>query len=83
MITIYTKDNCQYCDRAKAFLDIHKVPYTAWNIEYSPDAREFLKSKGHKTVPQLYLDEDTLAVEGGYDGLTRLSLEQIAHLKGL
>lgn len=34
-------------------------------------ACEFVKSKGHKTVPQIYL-EGKILVEGGYDGLKAL-----------
>jgi len=83
MITIYTKPNCSYCDRAKAFFELHGISYATWNIEFSPEAREFLKARGHRTVPQFYTHEDTLVVEGGYEGLAKLSLEQIAVLKGL
>ena len=35
-----------------------------------PRALEFIKSKGHRTVPQIYLGE-TVLVEGGYDGLKK------------
>lgn len=33
-------------------------------------ALEFIKSQGHKTVPQIYFNGSVL-VEGGYTGLTK------------
>jgi glutaredoxin 3 len=82
MIIVYTKDNCDFCERAKWFLKDRKVPCHAWNIEYSSEARQFLKARGHATVPQFYVD-DTLLVEGGYEGLLQLTDEQIDHLRGV
>ena len=42
------------------------------------DAMAFIKSKGHRTVPQLYL-EGRLLVEGGYDGLRQLLPFELTH----
>ena len=82
MLTVYTKTNCRFCELAKGFLKIHKIPFHTWNIDFSDEAKAFLKERGHKTVPQFYVD-DLLVVEGGYEGLTHLSQEQIDHLRGV
>jgi glutaredoxin 3 len=71
MITVYTKDFCPYCDGAKAYLKKIGEPYEEVNITNNPELREWMRSQGHKTVPQLYYN-DKLLVEGGYTGLTQL-----------
>lgn len=75
-ITIYTKDMCPYCDRAKAKLKMMNIPYQERNITKDPEMRDWLKSQGHRTVPQLYLD-DTLFVQGGCDGLMAMNEKEI------
>ena len=42
------------------------------------EALEFVKSRGHKTVPQIYLD-DRLLVEGGYDALVKILPVDLEH----
>ena len=31
-VEIYTKDNCMYCQKAKALLSMHKIPYTEHDV---------------------------------------------------
>lgn len=68
MITLYSKPSCPYCDRAKIWLESNDISYEVINVLDSPDALSFIKSRGHKTVPQLYYNGEVF-VEGGYDGL--------------
>lgn len=70
MITVYSKPNCPYCDRTKIWLEHNDLPYHVINVLEDPNALEFIKSKGHKTVPQIYYN-GALLVEGGYTGLTK------------
>lgn len=79
MITLYTKDQCPYCDMAKSFLDSHSFAYEAINIAENNDAKEFIVSRGHRSVPQIYKDGEVLVMGGwsalreiGVDGLKRL-----------
>jgi glutaredoxin len=67
MITVYSKNNCPFCDRAKALLENKGVEYTVVNIEEAPEARELLVDQGLRSVPQIFNDGELLA--GGYQGL--------------
>lgn len=67
MITVYSKNNCPFCDRAKALLENKGVEFKVVNIEDEPDAREFLVDQGLRSVPQIFNDGVLLA--GGYQGL--------------
>jgi glutaredoxin len=71
MITVYSKDLCPHCDGAEHYLKQNNFEYKKVNIAEDKDAYEFVKSQGHKTVPQIYYN-DYLLVEGGYDGLRKL-----------
>ena len=76
MLTVYSKTVCPYCVQAKSFLKSKNIPFEEINIETTPDAREFIMSSGHRTVPQIYHDGE-LFVEGGWQGLSKLSAEDI------
>ena len=80
MITVYTKDFCPYCDGAKAYLKKIGEEYKEVNITNDETLREWMKTQGHKTVPQLYYN-DKLLVEGGYTGLTQLLPQDIQEKK--
>jgi glutaredoxin 3 len=77
MITVYSKKNCPFCDQAKALLKIKGKQFTEVKIDEDTDAREFVLAEGHRTVPQLYKD-GKLLVEGGFQGLKKLTDEQWA-----
>jgi glutaredoxin-like protein NrdH len=70
MITVYSKPNCPYCDRTKIWLEHNNLPYQVVDVMADSSALEFIKSQGHKTVPQIYFNGSVL-VEGGYTGLTK------------
>jgi glutaredoxin len=76
LITLFTKKNCPYCDSAKALLDSKKIGYEVIDITENTDAKEFVVSRGHTTVPQLYVGEEIL-VHGGYIGLYKMTTEEI------
>lgn len=81
MITIYSKNNCPYCVQAKNLLELKGIEYTEVKIDEVSDAREFILSQGHRTVPQIYRD-GKLLVEGGFQGLKRQSEEFFQSIKG-
>ena len=81
MITIYSKNNCPFCDQAKNLLKLKGVDYSEIKIDEDQTAREFVLSKGHRTVPQIYQDGELL-VEGGFQGLQRQTNEFFQTLKG-
>lgn len=75
MLTVYSKSNCPFCEQAKAFLDSKGVEYRIIKIDENPEAREFLMQQGFRSVPQIF-SEDELFVEGGYQGLVRLTEDE-------
>lgn len=66
-LTVYTKNHCPFCDRAKALLDNKGVSYKSINIEDDSEAREFLLEQGLRSVPQIF--NGTTLLPGGYQGL--------------
>lgn len=76
MLTIYSKNNCGFCTQAKKLLDRYQVEYKEIKVDETPEAKEFIVNEGHRTVPQIYLD-NKLFVEGGFQGLSRLTESEI------
>jgi len=67
MIKIYTKTTCPYCDQAKQLLEAFGFEYNTINIEQDSEARSWLLNEGHRSVPQIYVNDKLL--EGGLTGL--------------
>jgi glutaredoxin len=80
MLLVYTKNDCPYCDRAKALLESKSVPYKAINIQENPEAREFLMNQGLRSVPQIF--DDTTLLPGGFQGLDSKPQEFFEQYKG-
>ena len=76
MLTVYSKNNCPFCVQAKNLLKLKNIEFEEINIEDYPDAREFILSEGHRTVPQIYKD-GKLFVQGGFQGLSKLTEDQL------
>jgi glutaredoxin len=80
MITVYSKNNCPFCDRAKALLESKQIPFNVIKLEDQPDAREFLMDQGLRSVPQIF--KDGVLLPGGYQGLAGKDEEFFNTLKG-
>lgn len=80
MITMYSKNNCPFCDRAKALLESKGIEFKTVNIEQEPDAREYLVDQGLRSVPQIF--KDGILLPGGYQGLAGKPEEFFNTLKG-
>jgi glutaredoxin 3 len=76
MLTIYSKTVCPYCVQAKNYLKSKNISYREINIEEDTEAQEFIRSQGHRTVPQIYMD-GKIFVEGGWTGLSKMTAEDI------
>lgn len=76
MLKVYSKENCTFCVQAKKLLESKNIEYQEIRVDLDPDAREYVMSRGHRTVPQIYLD-DELFVEGGFQGLVKLSDQEL------
>jgi glutaredoxin 3 len=70
-VTIYTRDMCGYCARAKSLLDGKGVSYTEHNASFSPALRKEMteRSRGASTFPQIFINDFHV---GGCDDLHAL-----------
>lgn len=66
MINIYGADRCPWCVKAKRLCDDMGVEYQYQDIGATPSLREYISSKGLKTIPQCFDDETHI---GGYERL--------------
>lgn len=68
-ITVYGKENCRYCTRAKSLLEFHKWDYEYLTLgeDYSrKDLAELVGLGARMTVPQIVIDGELI---GGYSDL--------------
>lgn len=79
MITVYSRDNCQHCDSAKTWLRNRNINFRDVNIDQDSQARDFMVSEGHRSVPQFYVGT-RLLVSGGWSGLQKLSASTVMDL---
>lgn len=82
MLTVYSKNNCPFCVQAKNLLTLKGIEFEEINIEQQPEAREFIVSEGHRTVPQIYKNGE-LFVPGGFQGLQRLTEDELRSKAGV
>ncbi len=55
-IDLYSKDYCQYCQRAKEMLNIKGVRYNVIDVTYDSNLEaEMWRRSGRKTVPQIFI----------------------------
>lgn len=76
MLTVYSKANCPFCTQAKNLLGLKGIEFEEVRIDEIPEAREFVLAEGHRTVPQIYKD-GKLFVQGGYQGLSKLTEQEL------
>ncbi len=60
MFTLYTKNDCVYCDIMKEKLKEWGVPHWIVNVPEDREGLAFLVTNGYKTVPQLIYNEVSL-----------------------
>jgi glutaredoxin 3 len=82
LLTVYSKKHCPFCDQAKALLKRKDIQFEEVKIDEDTTAREFIMEQGHRTVPQIYF-QGKLFVEGGFQGLSKLSTDEIRTRMGL
>jgi glutaredoxin 3 len=69
-ITLYTKQRCPYCVRAKALLAKKGVAYEEIDVEHDDALRAWLREKtGQMTVPQVFAGDRAL---GGFSDVAAL-----------
>jgi len=72
MYTIITRNDCKYCDKAKAMMDLAKINYVVFNVESPPNkwVLSLMKEANIKTVPQIFATDGNLI--GGFRELETL-----------
>lgn len=56
MTTVFTKNNCPFCDQTKAFLDTLGVSYSTYNIEEDDSNFQKVINLGYQQVPVVVTD---------------------------
>lgn len=73
-ITIYTRNGCGFCTRAKALLSSKNVDFIEKNASQDPDFRaEMIERSKRTTFPQIFIGETHV---GGCDDLHDLERER-------
>ena len=73
-VKLYTKNGCGYCTMAKNWLKNKDISFEEIDIEEQPQAREFVISEGHRTMPQIYINEKSI---GGYQQLVEYDVSKL------
>jgi len=70
-VTIYTRQGCGYCSRAKSLLTSKQVGFTEHDATYSQELRQEMigKANGRSTFPQIFINGEHV---GGCDELHAL-----------
>ena len=66
---------------AKSWLTKHEFEYEEVRVDTNPEARQFLISEGHRTMPQIY-HNGKLLVAGGGQALIKMQPEMVRELIG-
>ena len=66
---------------AKQYLETNGFEYEEIRVDTNPEAREFLISEGHRTMPQIY-NNGKLLVAGGGQALVRMNPDMVRKLIG-
>lgn len=56
MLIVYSGTDCPKCETLKAQLKQKGIEYKEVNIREDEEALAFLRSKGHRGIPQMYRD---------------------------
>ena len=71
-VTVYTKQNCPFCVRAKRLLEKKGVAFEEISVEGRDELRTWLVERtGQMTVPQIFAGERSLGGFSDVDALDR------------
>ena len=71
-VTVYTKQNCPFCVRAKRLLEKKGVAFEEIGVEGEDELRTWLVEKtGQMTLPQIFAGERSLGGFSDVDALDR------------
>jgi glutaredoxin 3 len=71
-VTVYTKEGCPFCVRAKRLLEKKGVRFEEVNVEHNDALRTWLVERsGQRTVPQIFVGDRSLGGFSDVDALDR------------
>ena len=75
MWVVISRNQCNFCDTAKALLKSKSLPYTEYNIQTNSSKwlLTLIKQAGYTTVPQIFKPDGTHL--GGYKELKEFLVE--------
>lgn len=79
MIRVYSTETCSACKSAKNWLEENNFQYGSLMIDEDIDAAKFLMTKGLRTVPQIFIDDEHI---GGWDDLRSLGVDGLQQKVG-
>ena len=66
---VWSKNNCPYCDQAKALLKLKGIEFEERNVQTDWTKEQLLEAVPNaRTVPQIFLDEQLI---GGFQELKK------------
>ena len=66
-VEIYSKSNCNFCDKAKYYFDQNDITYQEHNVEIPETFKILLeRNPNARTMPQIFIDNKLI---GGYTDL--------------
>ena len=74
-VVVYSRDNCVFCDKAKALLQVKEIAYTEQIVGIDLSVAELFEKLGKevRTIPQIVVDNILI---GGYNELTEYIVEK-------
>lgn len=67
-ITMYSKDGCPFCEKAKAFFEKHNLSREIIDLTDDEKRKEFYAQTGTHSVPQIFYNGEHI---GGYDEMIK------------
>ena len=74
-IVVYSKPDCSHCVDTKLRLQELGITYEDVDISKDTAAKEFVVNEGHRTVPQIYINDKV--VPGGNKAIQTMTVRQI------
>ena len=66
---VWSKDQCPYCDQAKALLKLRNIEFEERNVSHDWTREQLLEAAPNaRSVPQIFLDETLV---GGFNELRK------------
>lgn len=80
MIEVYGRDNCPYCELAKAYLTAQGFGFKYRDASDEQNRSEMMaRNPDAKTVPQIFVGSRKI---GGYEDLIKISINALQQISG-